>query len=88
LEFIPFNGHNTLTFRQIDQQNNLPKGSTFRLFKRCQALREGQDFFYLAAGDAPETIARWREAGLIYPATVNVVLITESGYRKLQMGRD
>lgn len=84
MEFIPYNGYSTLSFRQLDVLNGLPKGSTFRVFKRCEELREGEDYFYLAAEDAPEAIAQWREAGLIYPATVNVVLITERGYQKLQ----
>ncbi|SEO92580.1 hypothetical protein [Aquisalimonas asiatica] len=87
MDFIRYNGCNTLSFRQLDALNGLPKGSTFRLFKRCAGLQEGEDYVYLAAGEAPEAIARWREAGLIYPTTVNVVLITEAGYRKLQAAR-
>ncbi len=89
MQFIPWNGHNTLSLRQLDELNGVPKGTTFRLFKRCDALREGEDFFYLAAEEAPRQIEAWRQAGLIYPATVNVVLVTEAGYRKLQaMARD
>lgn len=84
MQFITYQGHNTLSLRQLDQLNGVPKGTTFRLFKRCDSLQEGQDFLYLAADAAPEQIRAWREAGLIYPATVNVVLLTETGYRKLQ----
>ena len=87
MEFIPFQGRNTLSFRQLDGMNDVPKGSTFRVFKRCAGLREGEDYFYVAADAEPGLIASWREAGLIYPATVNVVLVTESGYRKLQAAR-
>lgn len=89
MQFITHQGLNTLSLRQLDELNGVPKGTTFRLFKRCDALQEGEDFLYLAAEDAPKQIAEWREAGLIYPATVNVVLLTEAGYRKLQaMARD
>ncbi|MDN3516133.1 ORF6N domain-containing protein [Aquisalimonas lutea] len=84
MRFIEYQGHNTLSFRQLDELNGLAKGTTFRLFKRCVDLEEGVDFFYLPAEEHADAIAAWREQGLIYPASVNVVLVTEAGYRKLQ----
>ena len=84
MEFIPYRGCNTLSLRQIDTLNGVPKGTTFRAFKHCAALREDEDFFLVTAEESPETVSAWREAGLIYPASVSVVLLTEDGYRKLQ----
>lgn len=84
MEFIPYRGLNTLSLRQIDTLNGVAKGTTFRAFKHCAALREDEDFFLVTADEDPETVAAWRQAGLIYPTTVTVVLLTESGYRKLQ----
>ena len=84
MEFIPYRGCNTLSLRQIDTLNGVPKGTTFRAFKHCAALREDEDFFLVSADEAPETVGAWRQAGLIYPASVRVVLLTEDGYRKLR----
>ncbi len=84
VEFIQFRGLNTLSLKQLDQMNGVPKGTTFRRFKRREAsLDEGRDYFLLRPGDAPELLARLRDSGMIYPSTVNCLLLTESGYRKL-----
>lgn len=85
-DFIRYRGVDTLSFRQLDALNGVPKGTTFRRFKYCAELVEGRDFFHVAAEAEPGRIAEWRDAGLIYPGSVHVVLITESGYRRLQAG--
>lgn len=83
--FIRFRGRDTLSLRQIDELNQVPKGTTFRLFKaRRVLLAEGQDFFRLDASGHVALLRRLRAEGLIYPASVHVVLLTESGYRRLR----
>ena len=87
MEFIRFADNDTLSFRQIDERNGVPKGTTFRIFKRRRPLLvEGEDYFYLPAEAHGETIDRLRNEGRIYPSTVHLVLITEGGYRKLRAG--
>ena len=84
MEFIPYADHDTLSFRQVDERNAVPKGTTFRIFKRRRdALVEGKDYFYLSAQSHGKTIDRLRAEERIYAATVHLVLITEDGYRKL-----
>ena len=84
MQFIRYRGTETLSFRQLDELNDLPKGSSFRVFKRHKAvLEEGRDYFYLPAEEHPQLIERLRREGLIYGSTVHLVLITRSGYKKL-----
>ena len=84
LRAIRFRGQATLSLRQLDELNRVPKGATFRRFKACRAgLVEGRDFFRLDAGEHSAWLASLREEGLIYPSSVHVVLLTESGYRRL-----
>lgn len=84
MEFIRFSDNATLSFRQIDERHGVPKGTTFRIFKRRRDLLvEGDDYFYLPADAHGEMIDRLRDEGRIYPSTVHLVLITERGYRKL-----
>ena len=84
---IRFRGQDTLSLRQLDERNQVPKGTTFRRFKACRAgLVEGRDFFRLDAGEHSALLASLREAGLIYRSSVHVVLLTESGYRRLTEG--
>ena len=84
MEFISFSDNPTLSFRQIDERNGVPKGTTFRIFKRRRDLLvEADDYFYLSADAYGDTIDRLRDEGRIYPTTVHLVLITERGYRKL-----
>jgi hypothetical protein len=84
---IRFCGQNTLSLRQVDELNQVPKGTTFRRFKAHRAgLVEGRDFFRLDAGEHSTLLAALREAGLIYPSSVHLVLLTESGYRRLTEG--
>jgi hypothetical protein len=82
--FIRFGGRDTLSLRQIDELNNVPKGTAFRRFKARQAsLAEGSDFFRLDAAVHAGRIAELRAGGRIYASTVHLVLLTESGYRRL-----
>ena len=81
---IRFRGQDTLSLRQLDELNQVPKGTTFRRFKARRAgLVEGRDFFRLDAGEHSALLASLREEGLIYPSSVHVVLLTEPGYRRL-----
>lgn len=85
MKSIRFEGHVTLTFRQLDILNGAPKGTAFRRFRALgDRLQEGRDFFYLAPDEHGEFIERLRFERLTYPGTPHVVLITESGYRRMQ----
>ncbi len=87
MQFIDFRGQSTLSFRQLDELNGLPKGSTFRRFKHLRdRLEPGIDYLYLATDEAPEFIEGLRREGRIYPGTRHLVLITERGYRRMQTG--
>ena len=82
--FIRFRGRDTLSLRQIDELNGVPKGTAFRHFKARRAwLAEGSDFFRLDAAAHAERIAELRAGGQIYASTVHLVLLTEPGYRRL-----
>lgn len=62
----------------------MPKGTAFRRFKaRRGSLTEDRDFFRLDATEHAELLQRLRAEGRIYPTSVHVVLLTESGYRRL-----
>jgi len=82
---IRFRGCDTLSLRQLDELNDVPKGTTFRRFKaRRGSLNEGRDFFRLDASEHAELLQNLRAEGRIYSASVHVVLLTESGYRRLR----
>ncbi len=82
---IEHDGMQTLSFRQIDALNGLAKGTAFRLFKRCRdELGEGQDYFYLSAASHPALIESLKTEGRIYRSTTHLVLITRSGYERVQ----
>jgi hypothetical protein len=82
---IRFCGLDTLSLRQLDELNQVAKGTTFRLFKALRgSLTEGRDFFRLDAAEHAELLQRLRAEGRIYPTSVHVVLLTESGYRRLR----
>lgn len=75
----------TLSLRQLDELNALPKGTSFRLFRRCeQQLEEGRDFFYLPADEHKALINDLKASGQIYATTVNLVLLTRTGYARMQ----
>ncbi|TVP87832.1 MAG: hypothetical protein EA347_06920 [Thioalkalivibrio sp.] len=85
---IRFCGHDTLSLRQLDELNQVPKGTTFRRFKAVRSsLTEGRDFFRLDAAEHAELLERLRAQGRIYPGSVHVVLLTEPGYRRLRQTR-
>jgi hypothetical protein len=78
-------GIETLSFCQIDNLNQFPKGTAFRLFKAGRhELEEGLDYVYLPAAEYPRLIESLKASGQIYSTTVNLVLITRPGYDKLQ----
>ena len=73
------------TLREIDTRLGRPKGSAFRAFKRQQAtLRENIDFTVLPARTAKAEIERLRAAGRIYRSSINVILLTESGFERVR----
>ncbi len=81
---IPFRGQPTFTFRQLDRRAGVPKGTTFRRFKRVRhRLAEGRDFFHLESGRDGELIAALRAAGDAYRAPPDVVLLAAPAWRLL-----
>ena len=82
---IDFDGVEALSFRQIDAMNGVPKGTAFRSFKRLRGeLIEGRDYYYLPQHSHGAFIQSLRETGQIYHSTTHLVLITRSGYERLQ----
>lgn len=82
---ISFAGDETLSLRQLDELNGLPKGSSFRRFKAAaERLKEGRDYHYLPADVHAAFIAELRRAGQIYPSTRHSVLLTRSGYEQMR----
>lgn len=80
-----FAGTETLSLRQLDELNKLPKGTSFRWFKACDAeLVEGKDYYYLRADSHAELIERLREAGQIYASTRHLLLLTRNGYQQMR----
>lgn len=78
-----------MSFKQIDRLNAVPKGTTFRLFKRClKQLQEGQHYFYLDPERDADEVAELRAQGLTYEGTVHAVLITREGYARLRDAQD
>lgn len=68
------------TFKELDQQHGLPKGSTFRAFKRLLAnWTEGVEFICCDVRCDPVAFARLLESGRLYAGTVNAVLIAPAG---------
>jgi hypothetical protein len=78
-----------LSFKEIDQLHQRSKGTAFLAFKRLAGqLREGEHYHYLDAADHRAEIDALRQQGRIYSATVNLVLLTEAGYRLLRQQLD
>ena len=85
IEPIDYDGVETLSFRQIDSMNGVPKGTAFRFFKRVRGeLTEGRDYYYLPLDSHGAFIQSLRETEQIYHSTTHLVLITRSGYERLQ----
>lgn len=82
---ILFAGVETLSLRQLDELNAVPKGTSFRWFKRCEPeLVEGSDYFRLDADEHAELIDRLRASGSIYLSTRHLLLLTRQGYQQLR----
>lgn len=82
---IIFAGTETLSLRQLDELNGLPKGTNFRWFKVCEAdLVEGVDYFLLPADEHQELIDSLKADGRIYPSTRHLLLLTRRGYQQLR----
>lgn len=82
---IEYQGIACLSLKQLDELNELPKGTSFRLFKGAHAqLQEGVDYFYLSADAHAEFIERLRKAEAIYSSSTHLLLITRSGYARMQ----
>ena len=87
VEPFRYRNREVLTFRQLDRLNDVPKGTSFRAFKRVRPyLEEGEDFFCLAAGEHMELAVALRRSGVLYPASAQVVLVTQRGYERMQRG--
>lgn len=85
IEPILFAGVETLSLRQLDELNQLPKGSAFRWFKACEAeLVEGCDYHYLPADEYAGLIDQLKRAGQIYVTTRHLLLLTRSGYQRMR----
>ena len=73
------------TLREIDTRLGRPKGSAFRAFKRQrEALRENVDFTVLPAHRAKAEIERLRATGRIYRSSINVIILSESGFAQVR----
>lgn len=85
VEPISYSGDQTLSLRQLDELNGLPKGTSFRWFKACEAaLVEGRDYHYLSSGEHAALIDELRRSGRIYPSTRHLLLLTRSGYEYMR----
>lgn len=83
-----YHGREVMTLRQLDELNDVPKGTSFRAFKRVRPyLEDGKDFFCLAADEQLQLLVALRQCALVYPASVSIVLVTRSGYQRMQEGR-
>lgn len=80
------------TFKQIDELHHCAKGSAFRIFKQLSTRSpshkkalwtEGEHFYCIDSRTQPALFAQMQHSGRLYAATVNAVLITESGYQTI-----
>ncbi|MCY4220949.1 MAG: hypothetical protein OXC25_02920 [Thiotrichales bacterium] len=77
------------TLREIDECLGLRKGNAFRAFKRQRhLLRENIDFTVLAARTAQAEIERLRGQGRIYRSSINVIILAESGLKRVRAALD
>lgn len=83
---ISFAGVETLSLRQLDELNRVPKGTSFRAFKTRQAdLVEGVDYHYLDAAQHASLIEQLKRDQLVYGSSRNLVLVTRAGYLRLSV---
>lgn len=72
------------TFRDIDSAHRLPKGAAFRAFKALHgSLSEGDDFVVLHHRLDAARIQVLRLQHRVYPSSINVVALSESGRAKV-----
>lgn len=84
IDAIRYAGHETLSFKQLDELNGVQKGTAFRAFKRRrEQLVEQTDYFYLSGTEHEAFIEALKTAGQIYRSTTNLVLLTRNGYQRL-----
>ncbi|MCO6441143.1 MAG: ORF6N domain-containing protein [Nitrococcus mobilis] len=82
-----YGGREVMTLRQLDQLNGVPKGTSFRAFKRVRPyLEEGMDFFCLTAHEHSKLSEALRQSGALYRTSVSMVLVTRRGYERMQQG--
>ena len=68
------------TFKELDHEHGLAKGSAFKAFKALVAsMIEGVDFHSCDSRAAPDDFAMLMASGRLYPSTVNAVFLTLSG---------
>lgn len=73
------------SFKQLDECRQAVKGTSFRAFKRAaEVLVEGSDYFYLDAEQEHTLIEALQERSVIYRSTRHLVLLTDSGRRRLE----
>lgn len=81
-------GLEVMSLRQLDELNDVPKGTSFRAFKCVRPyLEDEKDFFCLAADEHLQLLEALRQYALVYPASVSIVLVTRRGYQRMQQGR-
>ena len=80
-------GAETLSLRQLDELNAVPKGTSFKAFKHCaEQLQDGRGYYYLQADENKALIDLLKSSGQIYGSTVHLVLLTRSGYQQIRAG--
>ncbi len=86
---IRYAGLNTFSFRQLDELNDVAKGTSFRAFKAASPrLCEGQDYFYLSSAEHRQWIESLKVSGQVYATSVHLVLITQRGYAQMRSSGD
>lgn len=76
---------NCISLKELDSRWAARKGTAFRAFKRALSqLQESRDFIRLDAVANRDEIQQLRSADRIYASSVHVVLLSETGLRKLE----
>ena len=75
---------NYSSLKELDDALGAKKGTAFRCVKKeLSRLKEGGDFVVLDASQYVEIIGTLRDQGRIYFSTVNLVLLSTVGRKKL-----
>ena len=74
------------TLREIDIRLGRPKGSAFRAFKTPPGGAPGETWTSPCCRRTPRgrRIERLRAAGRIYRSSINVIILTESGFERVR----